>query len=62
MRDQQQIDALAEAMAQLLDDMGDIGQSVCLEAKARARIAYEPFRTDEMPDWMTLAEAQRIVS
>jgi len=40
---------LAEAMAQLLDDMGKQGKSVCLAAKAQARVAYEPF-VDE-PEW-----------
>lgn len=43
---EQQIAELADAMWQLLDDMGKDGQSVCLAAKAQARIAYEPFITD----------------
>lgn len=41
------VTALADAMWQLLDDMGANGQSVCLAAKAQARIAYEAFREDE---------------
>lgn len=36
---------LADAMGQILDDMGKTGQSVCLAAKIQARIAFEPFRT-----------------
>lgn len=47
-----EVDALAAAMGQLLDDMGIDGQSVCLAAKAQARIAFEPFKTtdyDEVP-------------
>lgn len=43
---EQQIAELADAMWQLLDDMGKDGLSVCLAAKAQARIAYEPFITD----------------
>jgi hypothetical protein len=61
----EEIEALAEAMAQLLDDMGKTGQSVCLSAKAQARLAYQPF-IDE-PEWadevlMPLDEAKRIVA
>lgn len=41
-----QVEALSDAMWQLLDDMGAEGTSVCLSAKASARIAYEPFRVD----------------
>lgn len=43
--DQEVLD-LADAMWQLLDDMGHGGLSVCAAAKAQARIAYEPFVTD----------------
>lgn len=58
---QQQIDALVDAMDQLLDDMGVEGQSVCLAAKAQARIAFEPFMMPEMATfYMSLAEANRI--
>lgn len=58
----EQIEALACAMEQLLDDMGKQGQSVCLAAKAQARIAFEPFRDkSENDSWtMSLKEAQRI--
>lgn len=56
--------ALAEAVAQLLDDMGKRGQSVCLAAKAQARIAFEPFRnTDNYSgdgNCMSLEEAEEI--
>ncbi len=38
-----QVEALRDAMDQLLDDMGMVGMSVCLAAKAPARIALEPF-------------------
>lgn len=58
-----QVEALADAMWQLLDDMGKDGRSVCLAAKAQARIAYEPFRDKSEPeydDWMTVAEARAI--
>lgn len=64
---EQQVDELAEAMWQILDDMGKHGKSVCLAAKAQARIAYEPFAdwTDwdqEMIEtWMSLADAKKIV-
>lgn len=54
---------LADAMWQLLDDMGASGQSVCLAAKAEARIAYEPFRdkSEDFKDWMSLEAAQRLL-
>lgn len=58
-----EIEALADAMWQLLDDMGERGQSVCVAAKAQARIAFEPFRDKSEPefiDWMSLEEAKRI--
>ncbi len=64
----QEVDDLADAMWQILDDMGRDGKSVCLAAKALARVAYEPFAdfTDwdqEMLDtWMPLEEAKRIVA
>lgn len=59
-----EVEALAEAMWQLLDDMGRDGKSVCLAAKAQARIAYEPFGLDstEWADWMSLEEAKRILA
>jgi hypothetical protein len=61
----EQVYALAEAMEQLLDDMGPDRQSVCLAAKAKAHIAYEPFREmmgDEMPEcYMPMADAERII-
>jgi hypothetical protein len=58
------VNNLIEAMSQLLDDMGKDGKSVCLAAKAQARVAYEPF-IDE-PEWardclMPLEYAKRIL-
>lgn len=60
------IEELAEAMWQLLDDMGKNGLSVCGFTKARARIAFEPFidkAESRIPhdDWMTLERAEEIV-
>lgn len=58
----EQVIELADAMDQLLDDMGETGQGVCLYAKAKARIAFEPFRHDDAhTDDFTLAVAQNIV-
>lgn len=61
--DQEVLD-LADAMWQLLDDMGKNGLSVCLAAKAEARIAYEPFVTDAerelCNDLMSLEEALEV--
>lgn len=58
----EQISTLADAMAQLLDDMGKSGTCVAPIAKALARVAYEPFC--DHPDWepdMTLEQARSIV-
>ena len=57
------VSALVDAMAQLLDDMGERGLSVCLAAKAQARVAFDPFivEADYTPD-MALIEARRIMS
>jgi hypothetical protein len=60
----EQVQELADAMWQLLDDMGECGKSVCLAAKAQARVAYEPFRDKSDPeyrDWMPLATAEQIL-
>lgn len=58
-----EIAALVDAMDQLLDDMGEHGQSVCLAAKAQARVAFEPFFDPEIHVMdMPLEEAVRIVS
>lgn len=57
-----EIEALAEAMDQLLDDMGPNGQSVCLGSKAQARIAFEPFLDPECREFiMPLEEAKRVM-
>jgi hypothetical protein len=42
--DELAISELADAMRQLLDDMGADGHCVCEAAKAQARVALEPFR------------------
>lgn len=57
-----QVEALADAMWQLLDDMQG-GMSVCLAAKAEARVALEPFLTPDRPEcekWMNLSYAKFI--
>lgn len=57
-----QLSDLVEAMEQLLDDMGPSGQSVCLAAKAQARLAFEPFMDPRSAEFfMPLTAAQRIV-
>jgi hypothetical protein len=56
--------ALADAMDRLLLDMGKSGQRVSLYAKAKARVAFEPFSVpDDYADEfvMTLADAEKIV-
>ena len=62
---EKQITELADAMWQLLDDMGENGQSVCLQAKAEARIAIDPFLTVDRPEcdnWMSLAQAKALIN
>lgn len=49
---------LADAMWQLLDDMGADGLSVCPAAKAAARLAYEPFADADVPLEYTAAAAK----
>ena len=63
-----QVDMLVDAMWQLLDDMGKNGTCVCLAAKAKARVAFEPFfqkldeiDTDLYDDWMSFEEAKKII-
>jgi hypothetical protein len=56
-----EVQALIDAMWQLLDDMGPEGQGVCLQAKAEARIAFEPFREPDSPVPMSLDEARAVV-
>jgi len=57
------IAALVDAMDQLLDDMGPDSCSVCLYAKAKARVAMEPFITKDYASetYMPLREARAIV-
>lgn len=61
---EQEVNELADAMWQLLDDMGRGGLSVCLCAKAQAVIAYEPFKTplerEAYDGLMPLAEALEV--
>lgn len=57
-----EIQALADAMWQLLDDMGRDGQSACKAAKAYARVAYEPFREPDAEMDYSLEDAQAIVA
>lgn len=54
---------LAETMWQLLDDMGRDGNCACTYAKAKARIAYEPFKdcAVEYADWLSFERAKQIV-
>lgn len=59
-----EIQRLADAVWQLLDDMRHGGLSVCLAAKAEARIAFEPFRDkseEEYDDWISLVQAEEIL-
>jgi hypothetical protein len=56
----EEVDALATAVWQILDDMAKHGHCACGAAKADLRIAYEPFAADEdraYEDWMSLEEA-----
>lgn len=63
MATEDQIAALVDAMDQLLDDMGHTGQSVCLYAKAKARVAFDPFLDPEAVEFvMPLDEAQKILA
>jgi len=60
----EQVIALAEAMQQLLDDMGVAGRSVSGLAKAQARVAYEPFREiveDDGVGCMSMADAEDVL-
>jgi hypothetical protein len=68
----EEVGRLAEAMWQVLDDMGAEGRSVCLGTKALARVAFEPFlqadfaadaslAPDYAPD-MSLREAQAVLA
>ncbi len=61
--DRVKIEALIEAMEQLLADMGKDGQCVCLFAKAKARIVIDPFLTEDATEgFMPLDAAQEIVN
>jgi hypothetical protein len=58
---EQQIDNLVDATWQLLDDMGKDGLSVCAAAKAKARVAIEPFKYIDNEFEMTLDDAIAIL-
>lgn len=61
---ERQVSDLAEAVWQMLNDMHPGGQSVCLFAKAKARVAYEPFRDEPEAEIgiMTLADAEDLLA
>lgn len=63
MATEHEVAELAEAMGQLLCDMAETGVSVCGFAKAKARIAFEPFRDEPESELgiMPLDEAVRIM-
>lgn len=58
---QEQIDALADAMCMVLNDMGEEDQYVCALVKAKARLAFEPFRSEDDGDLMELDRARSII-
>lgn len=61
----EQVKALADAMGQILEDIGPSGRNTpCLAAASQARVAYEPFvdpEDDDRPYIMPLDLAERIV-
>lgn len=61
----QQIEALASAAGDVLDDMGaGVRTSTCLFTKATVRVAFEPFKAlmeDDAEFYLPLDEAERIV-
>ncbi len=59
---QHQIDALADAMCMVLNDMGDDGLSVCAYVKAKARLAFAPFELEDNGDLMDLDQAHAVIA
>lgn len=56
------VDALVEAVWQVLDDMGANSCSTCLASKALLRAAYEPFWDEELGEMdYPLEEARRVL-
>ena len=55
-----QIEKLAEAMWQILDDMAIGGYECCGLAKWQARIAYEPFLEEVYDDWLSFEKAKEL--
>ncbi|MBY0561531.1 hypothetical protein [Hyphomicrobium sp.] len=58
----QNVRSLVDAMAQLLDDMGEDGLCVCALAKAHARVALQPFLDDDGAGLMPLDKANQIIA
>jgi hypothetical protein len=57
-----ELEALVEAMFQLLDDMGPNSScSVCLAAKAQARVAFEPFAKPDDAEWIMPLDAAKLI-
>ncbi len=59
---QEQIDALADAMCMVLNDMGNDGLSICVYVKAKARIAFAPFQLEDDGDLPSLDWATDVVN
>ena len=57
----EEVDALVDAMCMVLNDMSDDDLSVCAYVKAKARIAFEPFRMEDAGDLMELGRARDII-
>ncbi len=58
---QEQVDALVDAMCMVLNDMGESFLNVCPYVKAKARVAFEPFRMEDAGDLMELSRAHDII-
>ncbi len=59
---QEEVDALADAMCMVLNDMGDDGLSVCALVKAKARLAFVPFELEDSGDLMELDKAHAVIA
>lgn len=57
----EEVDALVDAMCAVLNDMGDDDLSVCAYVKAKARVAFEPFRMEDSGDLMEMGRAHDII-
>ena len=56
-----QHEALADAMCMVLNDLSD-GNGVCDYVKAKARLAFEPFRLDDCGDLPDIDWARGVVA